>query len=130
MASGTIVDEGLSGFGRSGSGAARKAARTPAATSYDGHASPDLVPVGAHASAGQPIADVGCGIRGHSSAPGFQLGMLATGGDQPLLEMPSVGETSHESLPNLKTSYSTALAAYRKAQAARRARGAAHKASG
>lgn len=126
VASGTIVDEGLGGFGHwapvllveSGPDAGRYV--------YYGHASPDLVPVGAHVSAGQPIADVGCGIVGISSAPHLELGMLPAGAADPL-EMPALGETSHESLANLKTTYSTALSAYRAAQAARKARGSAHK---
>ena len=129
VAGGTIVDEGLAGFGRWAPVLLVEGGPDAGRYVYYGHASPDLVPVGAHVSAGQPIADVGCGTVGISSAPHLELGMLASGATSPL-EMPSVGETSHESLANLKTSYSTALAAYRAAHAARKARGSAHKANG
>jgi murein DD-endopeptidase MepM/ murein hydrolase activator NlpD len=126
VASGTIVHEGIEGFGRwapvllveSGSDTGRYV--------YYGHASPDLVPVGTHVSAGQPIADVGCGVVGISSAPHLELGMLPAGAVDPL-EMPAFGQTSHESLENLKAAYSTALTASRAARAAHRARRSAHK---
>jgi murein DD-endopeptidase MepM/ murein hydrolase activator NlpD len=128
VASGTIIREGLAGFGswapillvESGPDAGRYV--------YYGHASPDLVPIGARVSAGQPIADVGCGIVGISSAPHLELGMLPAGAVNPL-EMPAFGQTSHESLASLKAAYSAALAAYRAAKSAHRARGSAHKAT-
>jgi murein DD-endopeptidase MepM/ murein hydrolase activator NlpD len=126
VASGTIVDEGLGGFGHWAPVLLVEGGPDAGRYVYYGHASPDLVPVGAHVSAGQPIADVGCGIVGISSAPHLELGMLPSGATDPL-EMPAFGETSHESLANLKTAYSTALAAYRAAQTARKARGSAHK---
>ncbi len=128
VASGTIVDEGLDGFGRWAPVLLVEGGPDAGRYIYYGHASPDLLPVGTHVSAGQPIADVGCGIVGLSSAPHLELGMLPSGASDPL-DMPALGETSHESLANLKAAYSTALAAYRAAHAARKARGSAHKAT-
>jgi murein DD-endopeptidase MepM/ murein hydrolase activator NlpD len=77
---GVVIQEGISGFGPTAPVIRMTSGPFKGRNVYYGHTGHVYVPVGAHVSAGQPLAQIGCGHVGNSQAPHVEIGVGEPGG--------------------------------------------------
>jgi murein DD-endopeptidase MepM/ murein hydrolase activator NlpD len=77
---GTVIQEGISGFGPTAPVIRMSSGPFRGRNVYYGHTGHVYVPVGAHVTAGQRLAQIGCGRVGNSSAPHVEIGVGEPGG--------------------------------------------------
>ena len=102
VGNGVVIQEGISGFGPTAPVLRMTSGPFTGRNVYYGHTGRDYVSVGAHVKAGQPIAEVGCGSVGYSSAPHLEIGVSVRGGPSCC---PAWHQTSEEMYRYLLASY-------------------------